>query len=206
MGAMPNLLTVSPQAPSTIIIATVIFCVAIFLLLFKQPAGKHRSTKTSAAKLDANKLDVPPVATKPKAYLLFGTQTGTAERFCKSLRAQLMQRYGESMEFEVMDMEDYDAASRLGTESLVFLIAATYGDGEPTDNATVFYNYLVANAQAVADGERPPFLQVCLCRGVSICAQWGLDTVIHTHTEAALCDIWVGQQAIRALLCSWQAL
>ena len=101
--------------------------------------------------------DVDP--NKPRVRLLYGTQTGTAERFCKHLCKELKGKYGESTLFEVLDMENY-APSRLQREKLLVLCAATYGDGEPTDNATEFLAWLVQEAQAVEAGEQEPSLTV----------------------------------------------
>lgn len=96
---------------------------------------------------------------KPVCHLLFGTQTGTAERFAKDLRMQLSQRYGDSMRFEVADLEEYEAQERLPGEALALFLVATYGDGEPTDNATTFYDWLMYEAR-VAEEEGATPLQV----------------------------------------------
>lgn len=84
---------------------------------------------------------------RDRCVILFGTQTGTAERFAKSLRAQLEGRYGGGTAFEALDVEQYDAASRLPKEKLVLLLMATYGDGDPTDSATEFWGWLSAAAE-----------------------------------------------------------
>lgn len=94
--------------------------------------------------------------TRPRCTLLYGTQTGTAERFAKDLRMQLTQRYGDSMVFDTADLEDYDASQRLPSEKLVFFLVATYGDGEPTDNAATFYDWLIgAASEAASEGLAP---------------------------------------------------
>lgn len=59
------------------------------------------------------------------------------------------------MAYEVMDMEDYVHEEKLQTEKLVFLVLATYGDGEPTDNAANFYAWITrAASEAEQSGEK----------------------------------------------------
>jgi NADPH-ferrihemoprotein reductase len=93
--------------------------------------------------------------TRDRATILFGTQTGTAERFAKSLKSQLESKYGASTAFDVIDVEHYNAEERLSKEKLVFFLMATYGDGEPTDNAADFYTWL-SDAADAADTAAPP--------------------------------------------------
>ncbi len=66
-------------------------------------------------------------------------------------RTELLQRYGDGMEFAIEDMETYAHEARLPGEHLVLFLLATYGDGEPTDNALEFYNWVTAAAKG-ADG------------------------------------------------------
>jgi NADPH-ferrihemoprotein reductase len=75
--------------------------------------------------------------------VLYGTQTGTAERFAKELAKEMRENYGGSVPVQVVDAENYDGPSKLSSEKVVFMVFATYGDGEPTDNAARFYDWLV---------------------------------------------------------------
>ena len=95
-----------------------------------------------------------PADHRPRATILFGTQTGTAERFAKSLRVELDAKYGSHTAFELVDIEAYDYAARLPAERLVLFLMATYGDGEPTDSATGFMEWLAESAAADETGER----------------------------------------------------
>ncbi|KAG9351915.1 hypothetical protein JZ751_023166 [Albula glossodonta] len=75
--------------------------------------------------------------------VFYGSQTGTAEEFSNRL-AKDAQRYG--MRGMAADPEEYDMSelSRL-TEienSLAVFCMATYGEGDPTDNAQDFYDWL----------------------------------------------------------------
>ncbi len=78
-----------------------------------------------------------------KICVYYASQTGTAESFAKQLQREGADR---GFEIHVIDLEDIqveqlvDESSRdevTGVAKAVF-VAATYGEGEPTDNAAVF--------------------------------------------------------------------
>ena len=86
---------------------------------------------------------------RDQCTLVFGTQTGTAEKFAKTLKSQLESEYGSTTEFHLVDAEHYSAKDRLHKEKFVIFLVATYGDGEPTDSALDLHDYLVQEADNV---------------------------------------------------------
>lgn len=81
--------------------------------------------------------------TNRNVLVFYGSQTGTAEEFATRL-VKDAQRYG--IKGMVADPEEYDMSElpRL-TEvqnSLAVFCMATYGEGEPTDNAQGFYDWM----------------------------------------------------------------
>lgn len=75
--------------------------------------------------------------------VFYGSQTGTAEEFAGRL-AKEAQRYG--LKGMVADPEEcsMEELTQLGEieNSLAIFCMATYGEGDPTDNAQEFYEWL----------------------------------------------------------------
>jgi NADPH-ferrihemoprotein reductase len=92
--------------------------------------------------------------------VLYGTQTGTAEKFAKQLVTQLSERYGQNASFRAQDMETYDHVKQLGSERILLYLVATYGDGEPPDNAQVFHQWMGPKVDAVFSGDADEVLPV----------------------------------------------
>uniref|UniRef100_A0A673MIN1 NADPH--hemoprotein reductase n=1 Tax=Sinocyclocheilus rhinocerous TaxID=307959 RepID=A0A673MIN1_9TELE len=81
--------------------------------------------------------------TNRNIVVFYGSQTGTAEEFANRL-AKDAQRYG--MKGMAADPEEYDLSelSRLKEipNSMTVFCMATYGEGDPTDNAQEFYDWM----------------------------------------------------------------
>ena len=78
--------------------------------------------------------------------IFYGSQTGTAEEFAGRLSKDV-QKYGmkaQVLDPEECDMEDLPLLKEdsFGDKTLVIFVMATYGEGDPTDNAQAFYEWL----------------------------------------------------------------
>lgn len=85
----------------------------------------------------------------PKLFVYFGSQTGTAEGFAKTI-ADNAKRHG--FIGKVIDLEEFkgEAFEQLidekGDKIIACFCVATYGEGDPSDNAIDFSNYLKASS------------------------------------------------------------
>ncbi|KAJ5674430.1 uncharacterized protein N7477_004364 [Penicillium maclennaniae] len=90
--------------------------------------------------------------TGKNCVIFYGSQTGTAEDYASRLAKEGSQRFG--LKTMVADIEDYDY-DNLDTfpdDKVAFFVLATYGEGEPTDNAVEFYQFLTGDDVAFESG------------------------------------------------------
>lgn len=77
-----------------------------------------------------------------KAVIFWGSQSGTAERFANQLAKECHQRFGlDTLSADLSDYEPYTIAE-ISESQLVILILSTYGEGDPSDNACGFWNWI----------------------------------------------------------------
>lgn len=149
------------QGPSVFGTALIGLCVLLSLLINEI---SKKNTKKNPKAFDLKESVAKPTEAaesdnKDQCTLVFGTQTGTAEKFAKTLKSQLESAYGSTTAFHLVDAEHYDAKKVLHKEKLVVFLVATYGDGEPTDNALDLHDYLI-EAAGEADMASPPLIDV----------------------------------------------
>ncbi len=84
--------------------------------------------------------------------VFYGSQTGTAEDYASRLAKEGSSRFG--LKTMVADLEDYDYDNldAFPEDRVAFFILATYGEGEPTDNAVDFYEFMMGDDVTFSQG------------------------------------------------------
>jgi NADPH-ferrihemoprotein reductase len=85
--------------------------------------------------------------------VFYGSQTGTAEDYASRLAKEGSSRFG--LKTMAADLEDYDFENldEFPDDKIAFFVLATYGEGEPTDNAVEFYEFIHGESPAFSKGE-----------------------------------------------------
>jgi NADPH-ferrihemoprotein reductase len=82
---------------------------------------------------------------KKDLVIFWGSQSGTAESFANRLVRDCRSRFG--LDALSADLSDYDPSSisSIPTSKLAIFVISTYGEGDPSDNATQFLSFLDTN-------------------------------------------------------------
>lgn len=119
--------------------------VVIFYLWKNKSKGQNKPEQNKLNGVHQNGTHAPDKKkeekTGPSVTILYGSQSGTAEGFSYQLQKEA-QQYGFSA--KVYDLENYDHATDLSQEKFVVFLLATFGEGEPTDNAANFYEWIMS--------------------------------------------------------------
>ena len=106
-------------------------------------ASKAGKTRNIIEKLDES----------DKNFVIFyGSQTGTAEDYASRLAKEGHARFG--LNTMVADLEDYDYENLdvFPSDKVAVFVLATYGEGEPTDNAVEFYEFITNEDVSFSEG------------------------------------------------------
>ncbi|CAG8778526.1 6310_t:CDS:2 [Gigaspora margarita] len=90
--------------------------------------------------------------TDKNVVLFYGSQTGTAEDYASRLAKEGLQRFG--LKTMTVDVEDCDMTllDKFPEDCLAFFLMATYGEGEPTDDAVEFWELINSDNPEFSEG------------------------------------------------------
>ncbi|KAL1798483.1 hypothetical protein ACET3X_002520 [Alternaria dauci] len=103
-------------------------------------AGKSRNITEKMEETDKN------------CVVFYGSQTGTAEDYASRISKEGHSRFG--LKTMVADLEEYDFENldTFPEDKLAVFVLATYGEGEPTDNAVEFYEFIGSEDVSFSEG------------------------------------------------------
>ncbi|KAL4972332.1 NADPH--cytochrome P450 reductase [Aspergillus desertorum] len=112
----------------------------------KDPYASSGPAMNGAAKAGKSRNIIEKMdETGKNCVIFYGSQTGTAEDYASRLAKEGSQRFG--LKTMVADIEEYDYENldQFPEDKVAFFVLATYGEGEPTDNAVEFYQFITGD-------------------------------------------------------------
>jgi sulfite reductase (NADPH) flavoprotein alpha-component len=106
--------------------------------------------ETGVARETTESTQPAKLAEKPEITVLFGSQTGNAEKLARVLHTRLV---NAGFPARVEGMGSYKT-SQLKRDNLILIIVSTYGEGDPPDNALAFHEFLLGKKAPSLDGTR----------------------------------------------------
>ena len=122
----------------------------------KDPYANSGMNGSAAKKGSRNILEKMDESSK-NCVIFYGSQTGTAEDYASRLAKEGSSRFG--LKTMIADLEDYDYENldQFPDDKIAFFVMATYGEGEPTDNAVEFWEFMNADDPSFSEAseEKP---------------------------------------------------
>lgn len=129
------------------------FTKGTYWAVYGDPYGNSLATSNGAAKAGKSRNIIEKMEETDKNCVVFyGSQTGTAEDYASRLAKEGHSRFG--LKTIVADLEDYDFENldKFPEDKLAVFVLATYGEGEPTDNAVEFYEFMGSEDITFSEG------------------------------------------------------
>ncbi|KAF1919668.1 hypothetical protein BDU57DRAFT_585764 [Ampelomyces quisqualis] len=132
------------------------FTKGTYWAVYADPYGSSLATANGAAKAGKSRNILEKMdETDKNCVVFYGSQTGTAEDYASRLSKEGHSRFG--LKTMVADLEEYDFENldNFPEDKLAIFVLATYGEGEPTDNAVEFYEFIGAEDISFSEGGGP---------------------------------------------------
>lgn len=129
------------------------FTKGTYWAVYGDPYGSSLASANGAAKAGKSRNIIEKMdETDKNCVVFYGSQTGTAEDYASRLSKEGHSRFG--LKTMVADLEEYDFDNldSFPDDKLAVFVLATYGEGEPTDNAVEFYEFIGSEDVSFAEG------------------------------------------------------
>ncbi|KAF2031534.1 hypothetical protein EK21DRAFT_63189 [Setomelanomma holmii] len=129
------------------------FTKGTYWAVYGDPYGSSLAGANGAAKAGKSRNIIEKMEETDKNCVVFyGSQTGTAEDYASRLSKEGHSRFG--LKTMVADLEEYDFDNldSFPEDKLAVFVLATYGEGEPTDNAVEFYEFIGSEDISFSEG------------------------------------------------------
>ncbi|VUC24083.1 unnamed protein product [Clonostachys rosea] len=113
--------------------------------------------------------------------VFYGSQTGTAEEYARRLVQEGRSRFGLKAMVADMGDYDYDNLDTFPSGKIAIFVLATYGEGQPTDNAVDFYNSIIETDLASRSEQQP-------LKGLQYVA-FGLGNSTYDNYNVVVCNV-----------------
>ncbi|KAF2199894.1 hypothetical protein GQ43DRAFT_375183 [Delitschia confertaspora ATCC 74209] len=129
------------------------FTKGTYWAVYTDPYGSSLANSNGSTKAGKSRNIIEKMEESDKNCVVFyGSQTGTAEDYASRLAKEGHSRFG--LKTMVADLEDYDYDNldKFPDDKLAVFVLATYGEGEPTDNAVEFYEFIGSEDVSFSEG------------------------------------------------------
>ncbi|KAM0417114.1 hypothetical protein ACHAPT_012890 [Fusarium lateritium] len=139
----------------------IVLGILLAVFYFFQRRRKHTALKDTP-KLQASKVDTSRDIVHAmemngaSAVIFFGSQTGMAEDFASRLAKEGRTRFGLKSMIADLEEYDYDNIDSIPSDKIAIFVMATYGEGEPTDNAAQFHDTITDDNASFSETMNPP--------------------------------------------------
>ena len=115
-------------------------------------AGSYASANGTSKASQTRDINEKMNDTGKNCVVFYGSQTGTAEDYASRIAKEGSSRFG--LKTMVADLEDYDYTNldQFPEDKVAVFVLATYGEGEPTDNAVEFYEFFMGEDISFSQG------------------------------------------------------
>lgn len=129
------------------------FTKGTYWAVYGDPYGNSLQTSNGAARAGKSRNIIEKMEESDKNCVVFyGSQTGTAEDYASRLAKEGHSRFGLTTMVADLEDYDYDNLDKFPDDKLAVFVLATYGEGEPTDNAVEFYEFFGSDDISFSEG------------------------------------------------------